>query len=278
MACFDMGKSHMKLFCFSCLLLIQACATVPEGATEKDDPIISALQQENRQLTNNQIAVQQSLEEIYKRLHTLDAEIGALEIRVQELAEKPEPILITPNHATPLSSLEAASMPGKTVSLGNKGEKNLAPSQERTEVKKSVIAKKKSTKSPATPEREIKERYDRAYAAYTDLRYDESLALFKDFIKQYPQHPLADNAQYWIGEIYYDIENYPSAILAFKEVVTNYGDANKAPDALLKIGYAYLALDDPNNAQLFFKRVIKNYPFSEAEAKARAKLKELQNL
>jgi TolA-binding protein len=39
-----------------------------------------------------------------------------------------------------------------------------------------------------------------------------------------------------------------------------------------------MALDDPNNARIFLKRVIKNYPFSEAEAKARAKLKELENL
>jgi tol-pal system protein YbgF len=104
------------------------------------------------------------------------------------------------------------------------------------------------------------------------------LASFKGFLKQYPQHHLADNAQYWVGEIYYDIENFPSAILAFKEVVTRYGNENKAPDALLKIGYAYIALDDPNNARIFLKRVIKNYPFSEAEAKARAKLKELENL
>jgi len=60
--------------------------------------------------------------------------------------------------------------------------------------------------------------------------------------------------------------------------VTRYADKNKAPDALLKIGYAYMALDDPGKARVFIKRLIKNYPFSEAASKARAKLKELENV
>ena len=60
--------------------------------------------------------------------------------------------------------------------------------------------------------------------------------------------------------------------------MTRYAEETKAPDALLKMGYSYVALDDPTNARVFLKRVIKNYPFSEAESKARAKLKELENL
>jgi TolA-binding protein len=60
--------------------------------------------------------------------------------------------------------------------------------------------------------------------------------------------------------------------------VTRHPEGTKAPDALLKIGYAYVALDDPTNARVFLKRVVKNYPFSEAQSKAQAKLKELENL
>jgi len=60
--------------------------------------------------------------------------------------------------------------------------------------------------------------------------------------------------------------------------VTRYREKDKAPDALLKIGYSYVALKDSVNARIFLKRVLKDYPFSKAEAKARAKLKELENL
>jgi len=119
-------------------------------------------------------------------------------------------------------------------------------------------------------------QYENAYEAYSKRRFDEAIALFKKFLQRYPKHDLADNALYWIGESYYDMKDYPNAILAFKEVVRLYAERSKAPDALLKIGYSYLALDDPVNARNYLKRVIKNYPFSEAEAKARAKLKELE--
>jgi tol-pal system protein YbgF len=140
-----------------------------------------------------------------------------------------------------------------------------------------------------TPEVEVKEaavstkqlpqrEYEKAYAVYEEERYDEALTLFKEFLERYPQHHLADNSQYWIGEIYYDMGNYANAILAFKEVVTRYAEENKTPDALLKIGYTYIALDDPSNAQIFLKRVINDYPLGETESKARAKLKELNSL
>jgi len=137
-----------------------------------------------------------------------------------------------------------------------------------------VEAKKAAVSTKQVPQRE----YEKAYAVYEEQRYDEALTLFKKFLERYPQHHLADNAHYWIGEIYYDMGNYANAILAFKEVVTRYAQENKTPDALLKIGYTYIALDDPSNAQIFLKRVIDDYPFSETESKARAKLEELNSL
>jgi tol-pal system protein YbgF len=136
-----------------------------------------------------------------------------------------------------------------------------------------VEAKKAAVSVKQIPQQE----YEKAYTAYEEHRYDEALTLFKDFLQRYPNHDLADNAQYWIGEIYYDLEDYGSAILAFKGVVTRYAEENKTPDALLKIGYTYIASDDPSNARIFLKRVINNYPFSEVASKARAKLKELKN-
>lgn len=134
-------------------------------------------------------------------------------------------------------------------------------------------------KKPTASDKHLPLRdYDKACSVYQEHRYNEACTLFQDFLQQYPQHDLADNAQYWIGEIYYDMKDYANAILAFKEVVTRHAEENKAPDALLKIGYAYIALNDPTNARIFLERVIKNHPSSEVESKARAKLKEIENL
>lgn len=55
----------------------------------------------------------------------------------------------------------------------------------------------------------------------------------------YPQSDLADNAYYWMGEIYYAGKNYPAAIQSFQTVMQLYPQGNKVPDAMLKMGYAY---------------------------------------
>lgn len=253
---FDTCSGCMKTMVAVVLFWMPGCASLQDAISDKPDPALLALQRENRQIVRNQMSIQKAVEDFYKRLNALDAKLDFLEDQVQQLALRQKTLVSTPKKPP--------------TSMGKKPK--TAP-----EVKK-VAAKKKTKKAVASTKRASQRQYDQAYSAYVAQRYDEALALFKNFLKNYPRHDLADNAQYWVGEIYYDLENYPSAILAFKEVVTKYGDKNKAPDALLKIGYAYIALDDPSNARLFLKRVIKNYPFSDAEAKARVKLKEIQNL
>lgn len=246
------------------LMALPACTSFKGMFHPEEDPKMAALQREMRQMTNANAATQKTIEDIFGRLDVLETRFDNLDETVEGLSNRPEPAPTVPDKEA--SSSEIVQKPQAT----EKAVTEPAPKKPTSK----VVIKKAAVSPKRSPERE----YEKALAAHTQHRYDEALALFKGFLQDYPEHHLADNAQYWIGEIYYDIENYPNAILAFKEVVTHYGDENKAPDALLKIGYAYLALDDPSNARIFLKRVIKNYPFSEAETKARAKLKELENL
>jgi tol-pal system protein YbgF len=263
----------MVLVLFSAFM--PACASTREGVSEKEDPKVSALQGEVSELTRENAATRSTMEDIYARLDTLDSKLDSLETRVQELADRPQPILITPTKAEEKAQPSKAA-PKAQSPVAVDGPPSTPPPTGPSMVKKSETIKKKG--SAASPKEPSHGDYDKAYAAYLAHRYDEALPLFKAFVEKHPQHHLADNAQYWVGEIYYDTEDFPTAILAFQEVVTKYGNGNKAPDALLKIGFAYIALDDPENARIFLKRVVKNYPFSEAEAMARAKLKELENL
>lgn len=96
--------------------------------------------------------------------------------------------------------------------------------------------------------------------------------LFQGFARQYPDHSLADNSLYWLGECYYSQGEYTEAAAVFKKLVAAYPAAEKVPDALLKTGYCYLSMDDTNRANHYLKLVLKKYPFSPAADKAQAKL------
>ncbi len=241
------------------VVLLQAgCASLEGGSSKKADHEMATFRRDLSQVGDWSVANRKSLQEIYSKLNALESKLNGVEKAISERASRPQPQAAVAS--------KVAAEPRKTKRAPKKAPaKRLA---KKPAPKATVVAAKPSVHS----------EYESAHRAYKNQRHDEALALFKNFYKRYPNHDLADNAQYWIGEIYYDIQDYPNAILAFKEVVTDHADENKAPDALLKIGYSYIALDDPANARIFLKRVIRNYPFSESEAKARAKLKEIKNL
>jgi tol-pal system protein YbgF len=87
------------------------------------------------------------------------------------------------------------------------------------------------------PGADDKAAYQAAFAALKDGQYDRAIAAFQKFLVSFPGSPLADNAQYWLGEAYYVNKSYPEAQSAFQRVVEKYPQSRKRPDALLKIGY-----------------------------------------
>ena len=89
-----------------------------------------------------------------------------------------------------------------------------------------------------------------------------AIAAFHDFIKRWPRHEFADNAQYWIGEAFYDQKNYDHALTEFRATIDKYPHGNKVPDALLKIGYCYFALGQDDRARGLLEQVISIYPTS----------------
>jgi len=101
-------------------------------------------------------------------------------------------------------------------------------------------------------------------------------ALFSDFVKKFPDHNLADNALYWLGECSYTTGDYEKAAEIFKTLIQTYPKGQKIPDALLKTGYSYMSIDDVSQANHYFKKVITRYPFSPAADKAQQKLSQNQ--
>jgi tol-pal system protein YbgF len=119
-------------------------------------------------------------------------------------------------------------------------------------------------KGAGNPEQE----YAAALATYRAREHGQAVIEFMDFIAKYPKHPLAGNAQYWIGEAYWAQRDYRQALVEFEKVF-EHGQA-KAPDALLKIGLCHLRLNDVPRAQQAWQRVVNEYPKSEPATMARS--------
>ncbi|WP_445681279.1 tol-pal system protein YbgF [Radicibacter daui] len=86
---------------------------------------------------------------------------------------------------------------------------------------------------------------------------------FKDFLAKYPNHDLAANAQYWLGESYYGRNDFRSAALTFGEGYQKYPTSPKAPDFMLKLGLSLAGLGQKDNACVTYAKLIsdvKNAP------------------
>ena len=118
--------------------------------------------------------------------------------------------------------------------------------------------------------------YDVAFKAIRGGNYVEASREFRSFIQQYPNHALAPNAWYWLGESYYATTNYPVALESFQQLLSQFPQSDKAPDALLKVGYSQLELKQFDAAKTTLKKVTTQYPGSKVASLAQERLQRLQ--
>jgi tol-pal system protein YbgF len=100
--------------------------------------------------------------------------------------------------------------------------------------------------------------------------------IFAKFLEQYPHHDLAGDAQFWIGDTYYNERNYEPAILAYQEVIKQYPNREKVPAAMLKQALCFRAIKDVKSARYVLKKLAEEHPKSAEAKKAREILKELK--
>ena len=131
-----------------------------------------------------------------------------------------------------------------------------------------------STPAPRPPDPE--EDYTKAIRVLRDERnFAKARELLNGFIDEYPTHELADDAQYWIGQSYYQEKSFERAILAFNKVQVDYANGDKAPEALLLEALSFLNIDDRASARELLGQVIAKYPDSSAASTARKRLESL---
>ncbi|MDD5542138.1 MAG: tol-pal system protein YbgF [Acidobacteriia bacterium] len=179
--------------------------------------------------TGNLQVTQEGLDELKARLDRLTTDVAALKTTLQSIDAKiPSQ---TPETATPTGDQTAAPSTGKTPP---------------------------AAAAPQGPDL----MYEAAMKDYSANRLKLALGGFQQFLKYYDNTPLAGNAHFWIGQIFYQQENYKSAIDAFNTVVERYPDSNKLTVSIYKKGMALEALGQKTAALKEFRMLISRYPNS----------------
>ena len=123
---------------------------------------------------------------------------------------------------------------------------------------------------------EAEKYYRSAFKLLKESQYDQALLAFKSFLKDYPDSAFSNNAQYWIGEANYVMQNYEIAINEYQALLNTYPNSQKISHALLKIGYSYAELGNIADAKKILKEVIRQYPDTTVSRLANERLRKIK--
>lgn len=194
------------------------------------------------------------------RLDALSAEVARVSARVDELSQRVE----TLGRAAPSGGAAPVPPPARAG----------APAP-------SVAAVPPPARSGGAS---AEESYQAAYLDFSKGLYPLAVSGFRDFLRRFPDSPLADSSQYWIGEAYFSMaratasqpdkarENLEHAVQEFRKVVVAYPRGSKVPTALYKEALALVELKQTALAQARLQYLVEHFPQSEEAPLAKERL------
>lgn len=112
--------------------------------------------------------------------------------------------------------------------------------------------------------------YNQAYALLQRSDFPAAESAMRGFVDRFPSHPLASNAQYWVGETLYVRGLFQDAAAAFAQSLRAYPQGAKAVDSMLKLGMTLSAMGQTSDACTTFAQIPSQYPTAPAAITRRA--------
>jgi tol-pal system protein YbgF len=233
--------------------VLSGCVTTPPEA----DPTVQKLSElDSRLLRIERVLANQSLLDLSQRIEAAQAETRVLRGQLDEL-----------QHQVGQSQTQQREMYGDVDRRLSALEGNPGASA--------------STVTPPAglpvPQGDDRANYQAAFDLLKDAKYPEAINAFKQYLTTFPNGPLADNAQYWLGEAHYVTKQYPDALRDFRTVIEKYPESRKIPDALLKIGYCNYELKNWTEARSALGQVVQRFGDTTAARLASQRLAKLDS-
>ncbi|WP_338670406.1 cell division protein CpoB [Pantoea dispersa] len=115
--------------------------------------------------------------------------------------------------------------------------------------------------------------YNAAVALILEKKqYDQAITALQAWVKKYPDSTYQPNANYWLGQLFYNKGKKDDAAYYFATVVKNYPKSPKAAEALFKVGVIMQEKNDTAKAKAVYQQVIKQFPNSESAKQAQKRL------
>ncbi len=229
--------------------LVSACAVSPE-----DDPVQIKLNDLDARLQRIERA-NQSVVEMAQKLDATQSEIRSLRGTIDELQNNSDALKRQQRelYSDLDKRLASAAAAGGSAPVGAPGAPAVGGGSAATE----------------------QAAYSQAFDALKASNYAAAITGFESFLSAYPSSPIAENAQYWLGEAHYAKGEYDKAAVSFQAVGQRWPNSRKSPDALLKLGFSQLEMKRFSEARVTLADVTRKFPDSDAAKLAAERLRKI---
>ena len=229
---------------------------------------VQSLQAEVKKLRGELDTQRHMLEEMTQRQKDLYADIDSRlqKLEAQEQAADSEDITVEMD-AEPAATEDALQEPvAENATAGG------------TDTATTEASSGDTAATSATADRvDARKAYDNAFNKLKNGNYVEATGAFQQYLADYPNSDLADNARYWLGEAYYVTRDFDKAIESYQQLLNEFPDSQKAPHAMLKIGYSQQELGNRDQAIKTLNDLRNQYPNSTAASLARERIQQMQS-
>lgn len=172
----------------------------------------------------------------------------------------------TPPAPAPGQAGVLGTIPQSDLDRGQAGAGAAAPPQEQGQA-----ARAPTPTAPPPPKGSPEAQYRFATGLLFQSDFEGAERAFSQFLAANPDHELAGNAQYWLGETHYVRGDFRTAASVFAEGYQKYPKSGKSPDNLLKLGLSLAAIDKKESACATFERLLKEFPEADSSVRSRAR-------
>ncbi|HTP83209.1 MAG TPA: tol-pal system protein YbgF [Alphaproteobacteria bacterium] len=222
-------------------------------------------------------SIDDQMRQLTNRLEELTNQVNQLSARMDKLVKDVD---------FRLGALEKGGQPGGGPGSPPPAAQNAPPGQPQTPGKLVLVPGPAGAAPPAgegggapastgtveLPQGSPEAQYEFAYGLLLQAQREQTdfsrpEQAFREFLKANPNHRLAGNANYWLGETFYARKDYPDAATTFAEGLKKYPKSEKAPDNLLKLGMALAQLKRKDDACGAFAELNRRYPNAPPQVK-----------
>lgn len=156
-------------------------------------------------------------------------------------------------------------------------ERRLAATETRlAELEKQITAGRPTGPGPTTPQPTASELFDGAGKKMAAGQLADARRDYREFLKRFPTDDRADDAQYYLGELFVREGAHEKAIAEFQKVIDNYPNGDMVDDAFFAAGNAAAELKWCTDARAYFGVLLQKYPQSPHAKKAKERLDHLK--